>query len=102
MGISSFLFGDPLKTESMESERLTKVKALAVFSSDAVSSVTYATEEILLALGAILAASYAMPVAGVITALIFVVSSLPYFLFIFSTLDPSDEIDFFAALSALL
>ncbi len=74
MGISSFLFGDPLKTESIESERLTKVKALAVFSSDAVSSVTYATEEILLALGAILAATYAMPVAGVITALIFVVS----------------------------
>ena len=74
MGISSFLFGDPLKTESIESERLTKVKALAVLSSDAVSSVTYATEEILLALGAILAATYAMPVAGVITALIFVVS----------------------------
>lgn len=74
MGISSFLFGDPLKTESMESERLTKVKALAVFSSDAVSSVTYATEEILLALGAILAATYAMPIAGAITALIFVVS----------------------------
>ncbi|MBR1734810.1 MAG: APC family permease [Alphaproteobacteria bacterium] len=74
MGISSFLFGNPLKTESMESERLTKVKALAVFSSDAVSSVTYATEEILFALGAILAASYAMPIAGVITALIFIVS----------------------------
>lgn len=74
MGISSFLFGNPLKTESIESERLTKVKALAVFSSDAVSSVTYATEEILLALGALLSASYAMPVAGVIAALIFVVS----------------------------
>lgn len=74
MGISSFLFGNPLKTENIESERLTKVKALAVFSSDAVSSVTYATEEILLALGVILASVYSMPIAGFIAALIFIVS----------------------------
>lgn len=74
MGLSNFIFGNPLKTESMEEEKLTKVKALAIFSSDAVSSVTYATEEILLALGVILASMYGMPLAGVITALIFVVS----------------------------
>lgn len=74
MGLSSFIFGNPLKTESMEEEKLTKVKALAIFSSDAVSSVTYATEEILLALGVLLASMYAMPLTGVITALIFVVS----------------------------
>lgn len=74
MSIFSFIFGNPLKTENLESERLTKVKALAIFSSDVLSSVTYATEEILLALGAALALSYAMPVAGVIAGLIFVVS----------------------------
>lgn len=74
MGLSNFIFGNPLKTESMEEEKLTKVKALAIFSSDAVSSVTYATEEILLALGVVLASMYAMPLAGVIAALIFVVS----------------------------
>lgn len=74
MGLCNFIFGNPLKTESMEEEKLTKVKALAIFSSDAVSSVTYATEEILLALGVALASMYAMPLTGVITALIFVVS----------------------------
>src|SRR5579859_4736 len=39
--------GLPLATEQLAHERLTKVKALAVFSSDALSSVAYATEEIL-------------------------------------------------------
>ncbi|MGB9594541.1 MAG: amino acid permease, partial [Anaerolineae bacterium] len=34
----------------MKHERLTKIKALAVFSSDALSSVAYATEEIMLML----------------------------------------------------
>jgi hypothetical protein len=41
------LIGPPLATESAERERLTKVKALAVLSSDAISSVAYATEAIL-------------------------------------------------------
>ena len=38
------LFGKPLTTEEQIHERLTKVKALAVLSSDAISSVAYATE----------------------------------------------------------
>ena len=41
------LFGDPLPTTAEAEQRLTKIKALAVFSSDALSSVAYATEEIL-------------------------------------------------------
>jgi len=44
------LLGRPLATAAEVHERLTKVKALAVFSSDALSSVAYATEEILLVL----------------------------------------------------
>jgi amino acid transporter len=44
------LVGSPLATEQLAHERLTNVKALAVFSSDALSSVAYATEEILLML----------------------------------------------------
>lgn len=38
------LFGEPLTTAQQIHERLTKVKALAVLSSDAISSVAYATE----------------------------------------------------------
>lgn len=38
------LFGAPLTTAQQVHERLTKVKALAVLSSDAISSVAYATE----------------------------------------------------------
>jgi amino acid transporter len=38
------LFGVPLTTAQQAHERLTKVKALAVLSSDAISSVAYATE----------------------------------------------------------
>jgi len=45
-----WLVGDPLKTAQAAHERLSKTLALAVFSSDALSSVAYATEEILLVL----------------------------------------------------
>ena len=44
------LFGRPLATEEEIDERLSKSKALAIFSSDAISSSAYATEEILRAL----------------------------------------------------
>lgn len=38
------LFGRPLASERLEHERLNKKTALAVLSSDAVSSVAYATD----------------------------------------------------------
>ncbi len=41
------VFGRPLSNEEELGERLTKRKALAIFSSDAISSSAYATEEIL-------------------------------------------------------
>jgi len=41
------LLGNPIPTASEVHERLNKVKALAVFSSAALSSVAYATEEIM-------------------------------------------------------
>jgi amino acid transporter len=46
------LFGKPIRTEHQEHGRLRKLIALPVFSSDAISSVAYATQEILLVLGA--------------------------------------------------
>lgn len=48
--IKRTLIGAPIATAMQEHERLTKFKALAVLSSDAISSVAYATEAILLSL----------------------------------------------------
>jgi amino acid transporter len=45
--IRAVIFGRPLSTEEEIGERLSKRKALAIFSSDAISSSAYATEEIL-------------------------------------------------------
>jgi len=45
--IRGALLGQPLASARMSHERLTKVKALAVLSSDALSSVAYATEQTL-------------------------------------------------------
>jgi amino acid transporter len=44
------VFGRPLSSDEEAAERLSKVKALAVFSSDNLSSVAYATEAILFTL----------------------------------------------------
>ena len=72
MGISSFVFGNPLKTENLASQQLTKIKALAIFSSDILSSTSYATEEILIALGLVFSASYSLPICGLIICLLFI------------------------------
>jgi hypothetical protein len=45
--VKHFVLGSPIPTARESHERLTKIKALAVFSSDALSSVAYATEEIM-------------------------------------------------------
>jgi amino acid transporter len=45
--LRSLLLGQPISTARQAHERLTKVKALAVLSSDALSSVAYATDQIL-------------------------------------------------------
>ncbi len=45
--IRGLFFGRPLASEDEAGERLSKTKALAIFSSDAISSSAYATEEIL-------------------------------------------------------
>src|SRR5712691_7665469 len=46
-GLKRLLLGRPLATARLEHERLGKPTALAIFSSDNMSSVAYATEEIL-------------------------------------------------------
>src|SRR6476469_8789178 len=75
-GLRRLLFGRPIPTALEHQERLTKVKALAVFSSDALASVAYATEEIMKVLvlgGAALLASFIMPISFLIAALLAIV-----------------------------
>src|SRR5256886_1579754 len=48
--LKRLLIGAPIASSRAEHERLTKFKALAVLSSDAISSVAYATEAILVTL----------------------------------------------------
>jgi amino acid transporter len=69
------VIGAPLTTAAAAHERLTKPKALAVLSSDALSSVAYATEEILhiLLLAGLAALSLSLPIAGAIIALLLIV-----------------------------
>ncbi|HJV08380.1 MAG TPA: APC family permease [Acidimicrobiales bacterium] len=70
------LLGPALRTSELAHERITKRVALAVFSSDPISSTAYATEEILLVLvggslaGGALATGLALPVALAIVALL--------------------------------
>lgn len=74
--IRRFLIGAPIATEQAEHERLTKFKALAVLSSDAISSVAYATEAILASLVAAGSASLGttLPISFAIVALLFIVA----------------------------
>jgi len=70
------LIGRPLPTHRLKHERLNKLQGLAVFSSDALSSSAYATEEILLGLIAAgpIALVYAWPISLVITTVLAIVA----------------------------
>jgi amino acid transporter len=72
MSIIDFLFGKPLASEELEDQRLPKLKALPVFSSDALSSVAYASEEILnvLVLASVALLGLSLPIAVAICILI--------------------------------
>jgi amino acid transporter len=72
-----FLFGRPLSIHEEITERLSKKKALAIFSSDPISSSAYATEEILrvLVLAGAGALLLSLPIAIAIALLIAVVST---------------------------
>ena len=79
--IKRLLVGRALRTEQAVHERLTKKTALAVFSSDALSSTAYATEEILLVLAVAAAAtqsgsfSYVVPISIGIAILLAIVAT---------------------------
>ncbi len=76
--LKRLVVGRPLATTAMEEQRLPKSIALAVFSSDALSSTAYATEEILfvLAIGGsslALGLSKLVPIAIVVSVLLAIV-----------------------------
>jgi amino acid transporter len=73
--IKRLVIGEPLATAAAGHERLTKLKALAVLSSDALSSVAYATEEIMrvLLLAGTAALTASLPIGAVLVVLLFVV-----------------------------
>lgn len=76
MLLKRWLVGDPLKTTQAAHERLSKTLALAIFSSNAISSVAYATEEILLILilAGTAAVSWSIPVSLAILFLVIVLT----------------------------
>jgi len=73
--LKRLLVGSPLSTVQASHERLGKAPAPAIFASDALSSVGYATEEILLilVLAGSAALSYSLPIGVAIAGLIAVV-----------------------------
>jgi amino acid transporter len=76
MILKRWLVGDPLKTAQARHERLSKTIALAIFSSNAISSVAYATEEILLVLilAGTAAVAWSIPVSLAILFLVLVLT----------------------------
>jgi amino acid transporter len=70
--LKRFVVGKPIPSHLAHHERLSKVTGLAVLSSDALSSVAYATEEILrvLIIGGVAAMWFATPISIMIAALL--------------------------------
>lgn len=74
--LKHLLIGNPLPTEELSEKKLNKIRALAAFSPDALSSIAYANQEIYL--GLVIAGSLglmlAFPIGIVITILLIIVA----------------------------
>ncbi|MBP1999273.1 amino acid transporter [Paenibacillus shirakamiensis] len=70
--LKRLLIGRPMKSTQLEDEKLGKLKALAILSSDALSSVAYGTEQILLVLMAagFAALWYSIPISIAVLGLL--------------------------------
>jgi amino acid transporter len=73
--LKRILVGRPLSTDLAHAERIGRLPGLAVFSSDALSSVAYAVEEILIVLAPVgaVALTFSVPVAAAIVVVLFLV-----------------------------
>jgi amino acid transporter len=77
--LSNLLFGPPLKTADIPHQTLSKKIGLAVFASDNLSSVAYATEEILIVLSLAGAAYFALSIPiSIIIATLLVILTISY------------------------
>jgi amino acid transporter len=74
--VKQLVFGSPLPSDRLDHERLNKKTALAVLSSDAISSVAYATEQTLIVLAVLgsVALNYVIPISAVIVGLLVLVA----------------------------
>jgi amino acid transporter len=78
--LKRLLVGRPLATSEQEHQRISKTVALAVFSSDAISSTAYATEEILFVIAVVpsslaLGLSKLVPIAIAVALLLVIVAT---------------------------
>ena len=78
--IKEILIGPPLPIQKLQDKKLNKIRALAAFSPDALSSIAYANQEIYLALAVAgsLGLSLAWPIGLAITGLLVIVA-ISYF-----------------------
>ena len=78
--LKDLIIGVPLPTKEFGERQLNKIRALAAFSPDALSSIAYANQEIFLALVAAGAAGLAMSfVIGLVIVLILAILTMSYF-----------------------
>ena len=83
INVGKFLIGEPLRTQDLQHQAISKPIGLAVFASDALSSTAYATEEILIILALAAGTSWAsggtilglsLPIAIAIAVLLAIVT----------------------------
>ncbi|WEK54661.1 MAG: APC family permease [Candidatus Cohnella colombiensis] len=82
--LKRMLIGRPLKSKELGEQKLNKTKALAILSSDALSSVAYGPEQILIVLVTVSAAAfwYSIPIAmGVLILLLALIASYRQIIF---------------------
>lgn len=82
--LKKFLIGRPLKSNELGEQKLNKTKALAILSSDALSSVAYGPEQILIVLITVSTAAfwYSIPIAiGVLVLLVALILSYRQIIF---------------------
>jgi amino acid transporter len=78
--VKQFLIGSPLRTQELSERRLNKIRALAAFSPDALSSIAYANQEIYL--GLVVAGSAGLALSfptGLAITVLLVLVALSYF-----------------------
>ncbi|GGJ03278.1 APC family permease [Paenibacillus hunanensis] len=86
--LKRILIGRPMKSAELEAEKLGKLKALAILSSDALSSVAYGTEQILIVLmvAGFAALWYSVPISlAVLGLLVILVISYRQTIFAYPT-----------------